>query len=201
MTHLEEVLTQFNARNANEESINTEFRRIAETVFFGGYFLVNGETRIYPVDIEFYLYGEKKEEKKWMQDKKMIHRRRGKEEVPYFPNGGSLFPHSFGVDVTFENSEQKYRASFLIRSYCKNNDEVETHPTYLWDDLFGEAGFSGSGLNVMWIDDESEEHKEIGQSKRLNLYDEHKNPDLKPWRFYKKSIEKELVFAKEKKKK
>ena len=60
MTHLEEVLTRFNAREADAESILGEFRKIAETVFFGGYFLVNGETRIYPVDIEFYLYGEKK---------------------------------------------------------------------------------------------------------------------------------------------
>ncbi len=195
MTHLEEVLTQFNAREADENTILIEFRKIAETVFFGGYFLVNGELRIYPVDIEFYLYGEKDKEDSWMQDKKMIHRKvMDNEEVPYFPNSGSLFPHSFGIDVTFENPKQEYRASFLIRSYRKNNNAVETHPTYLWDELFGEATFSGSGLSVIWVDDESNEPKEVCQCRRLNLYDEKKNPDLKPWRYYKKSVEKDLVF-------
>lgn len=41
MTRLEEVLTQFNAREANEKTIIKEFRKIAEVVFWGGYFLVN----------------------------------------------------------------------------------------------------------------------------------------------------------------
>lgn len=194
MTHLEEVLTQFNARETDEQSILTEFRKIADAVFFGGYFLVNGETRFFPVDIEFYLYGEKDNEASWMQDKKMIHRKTGSEEVPYFPNSGSLFPHSFGIDVTFENQKQEYRASFLIRSYRKNNEAIETHPTYLWDELFGEATFSGSGLNVIWVDDESNEPKDVCTCRRLNLFDEKKKPDLKPWRFYKKAVENELIF-------
>ena len=194
MTHLEEVLTRFNARNLNDKTVITEFRKIADVVFFGGFFLVNGETRIYPVDIEFYLFGEKKTEEPWMQDKQMIHRKTGKESVPYFPNSGSLFPHTYGIDVTFENPKQEYRASFLIRSYHLDNDAIETHPTYLWDDLFGNASFSGSGLSVIWVDDESEEPREIGQDKRLNLKDENKTPDSKPWRFYKKSVKEKLVF-------
>ena len=194
MTHLEEVLTRFNAREADAESILGEFRKIAETVFFGGYFLVNGETRIYPVDIEFYMYGEKKKEEPWMQDKKMIHRKTGNEVVSYFPNTGSFFPHTFGIDVTFENLVQEYRASFLIRSYRKNDEAVETHPTYLWDDLFGEAAFSGSGLSVIWVDDESGEPKEVCNCTRLNLNEKKGKPDTKPWRYYMKSVEKYLVF-------
>lgn len=88
MTRLEEVLTRFNAREANEKTIIKEFRKIAEVVFWGGYFLVNKKTKIYPVDIEFYLYGEKAQEDAWMQDKKMIHRKTGKDDVPYFPKEG-----------------------------------------------------------------------------------------------------------------
>jgi len=195
MTHLEEVLTQFNAREANEKTIIKEFRKIAETVFWGGYFLVNGKTRIYPVDIEFYLYGERAAEEAWMQDKKMIHRKSGKDEVPYFPNKGSLYPHTFGIDVTFENPGLEYRASFLIRSYRKDNEPVETHPSYLWEDMFGRSSFSGKGLSVVWIDEESAEPRKLGQSTRLNLKDDKKEPDLKPWRFYKKIEQKSLVFA------
>ena len=73
MTRLEEVLTQFNAREANEKTIIKEFRKIAEVVFWGGYFLVNKKTRIYPVDIEFYLYGEKAREEAWIKHLGQLH--------------------------------------------------------------------------------------------------------------------------------
>ena len=195
MTRLEEVLTRFNAREANEKTIIKEFRKIAEVVFWDGYFLVNKKTKIYPVDIEFYLYGEKAQEDAWMQDKKMIHRKTGKDDVPYFPKEGSLYPHTFGIDVTFENPDKEYRASFLIRSYRRDNGKVPTHPSYLWEDMFGEQSFSGEGLKVIWEDEESSEPKEIVQSTRLNLKDEKKEQDLKPWRFYKKSEQKNLEFA------
>ena len=184
-TTLEKVLTEFNPRKANGETILNEFNKIAKVVFHGGYFLVNKDVRIYPVEIEFYLHGERTEDKgTWMQDIKMIHKGK-KKDVPYFPNTGSFYPHTFGVDVTFENEELEYRASFLIRKYqYQKGGEVVENPTYLWEDLFGYNTFSGSGLVIRWKD-ESSEAIEPTTAPRLNLKGKDSKPDLRPWRFTK----------------
>jgi len=42
--------------------------------------------------------------------------KRGIDSIPYFPIG-SFHPHTSGIDITFENPDLKYRASFLIREY------------------------------------------------------------------------------------
>ena len=115
MITLAQAIAAFDPRKANENTIQDQFWSIAEVALYGGYFLVNEKAHIYPTEIEFYLHGERNNEPAWMIDKKMIHRN-GKEQVPYFPNTGSLFPHTFGIDVTFENEIEEYRASFLIRS-------------------------------------------------------------------------------------
>lgn len=60
-------MRDFNARNANENTIQGMFAEVAVPALSGGYFLVNNDTRIYPMDIEFYLYGERKEEEPWMK--------------------------------------------------------------------------------------------------------------------------------------
>ena len=184
-TALKDVLTQFNPRKADGETILSEFEKIAKVVFHGGYFLVNEDVRIYPVEIEFYLHGERKEDKNtWMDDPKMIHRG-NKNKVPYFPNTGSFYPHTFGVDVAFENEEQEYRASVLIRKYqYQKGGEVVENPTYLWDDLFGFNTFSGSGLVIKWIDDPSKEQKPA-RNPRLNLKGKNGKPDPRKWRFTK----------------
>lgn len=185
-TALEKVLTTFNLREIKEEKILDEFNKIAKVVFYGGYFLVNKNTRIYPVEIEFYLYGEREEDlDTWRQDIKMIHKG-NKKEVPYFPKTGSFYPHTFGVDVTFENEEKEYRASFLIREYqYKPNGEVVKKPTYLWEDLFGYNSFSGSGLVIKWIDDPSGCVQEPKMRKRKNLKGKDGKQDPKLWRFTK----------------
>ena len=185
-TALKEALTHFNLRNESEKTIMDAFHRIAKVVFYGGYFHVNEDTRIYPVEIEFYLYGERPEDKDtWKQDIKMLHKG-DKNEVPYFPNTGSLYPHTFGVDVTFENEEQEYRASFLIRKYqYELGGEVVENPTYLWEDLFGYNTFSGSGLVIKWIDDPFNDVHEPLTDKRINLKGKDGKQDPKPWRFTK----------------
>ncbi len=185
-TALEKVLTTFNLREIKEEKILDEFNKIAKVVFYGGYFLVNKNTRIYPVEIEFYLYGEREEDlDTWRQDIKMIHKG-NKKEVPYFPKTGSFYPHTFGVDVTFENEEKEYRASFLIREYqYKPNGEVVKKPTYLWEDLFGYNSFSGSGLVIKWIDDPSGCVQEPKMRKRKNLKGKDGKQDPKLLRFTK----------------
>ena len=74
MKTLYEAMRDFNARNANENTIQGMFAEIAVPALSGGYFLVNNDTRIYPMDIEFYLYGERKEEEPWMKDANMYHK-------------------------------------------------------------------------------------------------------------------------------
>lgn len=190
-TLLEKALTQFNARKATEETmINDEFKRIAKTVLYGGYFLVNGTVRIYPLEIEFYLHGELESDRKksWMTDIKMIHRNyKDKEKTPYFPKKGSLYPHTFGVDVTFENEEENYRASFLIREYLYVDEKERvkvSSPSFLWEDMFGYNSFSENGLQIKWVDDE-EQVKEPSIDTRKNLNNADGTPDTKPWRFTK----------------
>ena len=129
MTKLSQAFLAFDPRDLSMETIEQKFAGIADIVMNEGYFLVNGETKIFPVDIEFYLYGERADDPDWMKDFNMYHK--GK-NVPYFPPEGSVFPHRSGVDITFENEAEEYRASFLIRAYkTSEHEETETHPTYL----------------------------------------------------------------------
>ena len=66
MKTLFEAMRDFNARNASENTIQDMFAEIAVSALSGGYFLANN-TKIYPVDIEFYLYGERKVDAPWMR--------------------------------------------------------------------------------------------------------------------------------------
>ena len=151
-----------------------------------GYFLINGKTRIYPVEIEFYLYGERKDDPEWMKDYNMYHK--GK-NVPYFPKEGSIFPHRSGVDFTFENEEEEYRASFLIRAYKSSpNDTVEKHPTYFWEEMFGENTIAGGGLNIVWVDETAPKYHGVTQDTRVNLNRKNAIKDPMPWRFTRNDI-------------
>ena len=60
MSKLIEALQKFDLRKTTDETIQTELGKIADVALNKGYFLVNDKTRIYPIEIEFYLYGEKK---------------------------------------------------------------------------------------------------------------------------------------------
>ena len=55
----------------SEEPIQDQFWSIAEVALYGGYFLVNGKTRIYPIEIEFYLYVEEDPTGSWQRDANM----------------------------------------------------------------------------------------------------------------------------------
>ena len=99
------------------------FRPCAEKILCNGYFLVNGEYIIDLGAIELYYH---EEEDGGIKDYIMYHTnahsskskvyKLNNNSFPYF-KFGSFNLHQSGVDVTFENEEKKYRASFLIRSY------------------------------------------------------------------------------------
>ena len=95
---------------------------------------------------------------------------------PYMETG-SFNLHPSGVDVTFENndnSNDKYRASFLIRSYRvlksnngeypKNNDtKYDNCSTHIFDDLFYEGILFGT-TKIEWI--ECEETNKVFDQKK-----------------------------------
>ena len=183
MKTLAQTIEAFDPKKADESTIQDQFWSIAEVALYGGYFLVNEKAHIYPVEIEFYLYVEDEPKGSWQRDANMYHKGNG---VPYFPKEGSLYPHRSGVDYTFENEEQKYRASFLIRRYkYEVGGEIIKNPTYLWEDLFGYNSITGKGLTIRWVDESEGVQSVRLQDTRINLNDGKGKADEKPWRFIK----------------
>ncbi len=123
-------------REKREESLIAPFRAIATKLIHGGYFAVSDKEgvryRIYIHSIEFYYHEEiESGEDKRVCDWVMYHRNplygRKKESLAT----GSLFPHDSGVDITFEDQQDKaedvrYRASALIRSFQVTTGDNET---------------------------------------------------------------------------
>ena len=203
MNKLFEALHAFNLRNTTEKTIHDEFKRIADIALNEGYFLINKTKKIYPVEIEFYIYGEKAEDQdqEWMCDYNMLHRHYdgikrknvSSEEdeddenyVDYFPEEGSLYPHKYGVDVTFENKERQYRASFLIKKYRIDDPKgvIEEETTYLSEEMFGYAPFSSDGLHldIEWVDDPTVRTGIKDWKTRLNFHKKNGKLDEKEWR-------------------
>lgn len=128
--------------------------------------------RVYPTTVEFYFHSEKEN---GVKDPIVYHRNNNKVkgEIPYFPMC-TLHAHDSGYDITFENPNEKYRASVLIRAYqvwdvkqncwlkwdtndeqfraCQTEDKtpINTQVWYLKYILNGHTIGSGSLIN--WID-------------------------------------------------
>jgi hypothetical protein len=165
----------------NEDAVAECFKSCAKKILCNGYFLINGEYIIDLGAIELYYH---EEEEGGIKDYIMYHSNAhpSKSKVyklnnsyPYF-KFGSFNLHQSGVDVTFENEEKEYRASFLIRSYRvlktedglypeNDNTEYDTHSTHIFDDMF----YSGYGnTEIVWIPTD----KKIGdviQSPRVHV--------------------------------
>lgn len=193
MANLAQSLKSFNGNSYNsEKSLYDAFKGIAEDAINGGYFMV-GEDKLRILDIEFYYYDEKPDAPNWKKDFSKY--RRGK-DYPYISKVGTFLPHQSGVDITFENEEQQYRASFLIRGFSYWNHEngkteVIDKPTYLWDYLFAEYCSIEQGFAISWHNglDEFEEIK-LDSTHRHEIYkyseDGKKLKDLdteRKWRF------------------
>lgn len=176
-------------RSSKEWNVNTVadcFVDIAKYVLLNGYFLVN---KTYIIDIgaiELYYHEEDGE----IKDHIMYHTNEhpSKSEVFKLNNGypyfkiGSFNLHQSGVDVTFENEAEKYRASFLIRSYrvFNKNEESKIYDlsipfdkcsTHIFDDMFYE-GISFDNENkttIEWVELKSHKKEDIEQSPRTNV--------------------------------
>ena len=97
----------------------------------------------------------------------------GLSELPYYPIG-SLNPHTSGIDVTFENAQEKYRASFLIRAYSVTYENGKTrtvdNSTEIYDDLLLNGITMENADWIEWVDGDVEV-KAIKQGWRRNVPD------------------------------
>lgn len=190
----------------NEETVAKCFFPCAEDFLCKGYFLLNDEYILDLGSVELYY---QEETNGGLKDHAMYHTNERLPKAywdrikkysidnlpvfykeianhggyPYF-SIGSFNMHQSGVDVTFENEEKKYRASFLIRSYRMlrkddtNIDGVLYDPcsSHLYDDLnnAGLLSFVNEPNAVKWV--ESKKEGKVIQCPRRNL-------DQKPWQF------------------
>lgn len=188
-----EHLSNFN-RHSSEEKLTAAFEKLAPHFIYGGYINVNNAYRVYIRTVEFY-YHDESDKPDAIKDPIMYHRNSyNNANVPYFPIM-TLNAHVSGYDITFENREQEYRASALIREYsiydCRLNKFLQLknkmrddRSTYLYDYL---NGFSLNGKpSIVWIDDEHFPQKQLLQCIRLRTYvvkDGEKTEDKRQWRF------------------
>lgn len=155
---LKNILATFSGGNSTEEKINQEFSKLAKKLLYGGHFRVMNSKDIYLEEIEFYYHEEGDSS---MKDPIMYHtadRTRNK-NLPYFEIG-RFNMHTSGVDVTFENKDDSYRASFLIRAYSYmdgNKKIIERRSTYIYDDMFFMGIPLDESIEIEWVEDEMDE--------------------------------------------
>lgn len=175
------ILESFEGGHATEKTIQLKFAELAKQLLYGGHFRVMNSMDIYLEEIEFY-YHEEGDSK--MKDPIMYHTidRTGNEGLPYFERG-RFNMHTSGVDVTFENEKESYRASFLIRaySYMKGNKKfIERRSTYIYDDMFFMGIPLGKPIEIEWVEDKIDkdlEHLTLKEKCRLNVPEYEKDAD------------------------
>ena len=163
------LLPQPDRRMQYSEAIAMYFEPCAAKILAGHFLVTNTEGEkpivriIQPTAIELYYHEEGEgrfkdpimyhtnDRKVW--SKENYFKDRGIEGLPYYPIG-SLNPHTSGIDVTFENAKEHYRASFLIREYYVTY-EVGKEPikvvnsTEIYDDML----LNGITLdNADWVE-------------------------------------------------
>lgn len=128
---------------------------MAKELLYGGYFLIEGKKRLYLDDIEFYYH---EEGDSGLKDPIMYHTNdnegKGK-TIPYFEIG-RLHLHISGVDITFENKDQHYRASFLIRGFHMDNQEYDGHSTHVYDEMLYMGVPLEKPLEIKWVSEDLE---------------------------------------------
>ena len=162
------LLPKSTQRMQFSEAIALCFEPCAERILAGSFRVTNAEGEkplariIKPTAIELYFHEEGEgrfkdpimyhtnDRKVW--NKASYFRDRGIEELPYYPIG-SLNPHTSGIDVTFENAKERYRASFLIREYKvtyeSGKEAIVKNSTEIYDDML----LNGIPLdNADWVE-------------------------------------------------
>lgn len=185
----------------NEKALEKQFPQLAKKLLFGGCFQIKDKKdnllrTIKLQTIEFYYHCELE---KGIKDYIVYHRNPDDERIepnilPALPLG-SLHTHQSGIDITFEDQNNKsplYRASALIRAcqviehtgnlsnfFFKAYPYVENRSTYVYNAFFMGVNVLGddNGIVIQWVDyDSCEENCIIASHHRQNvgLY----NPEL-----------------------
>ena len=168
-------------------SVADWFNHCAEEILCGGYFLVNGRYIIDLGCIELYYHEEDGSIKDYIMYHSKAHSSKSelcKDGYPYFKIG-SFNLHQSGVDITFENNDNlndKYRASFLIRSYrvlkTNNGDypigdktKYDNCSTHIFDDMFCEGISFGTKnrTTIEWKELKSPKNEKIKKLPRKNV--------------------------------
>ena len=156
MINLRQQLEEFaHLPHHTEDELLAAFKQLAPYLLYGGYFLVDGKKEIYLDDIEFYYHEEREG---GIKDPIMYHTNdhEGK-EVPYF-EVGRLNLHISGIDVTFENPNEQYRASFLIRGFHVKQSTQEDvqpydpHSTHIYDEMLYMGLPLGKPIEIEWVE-------------------------------------------------
>lgn len=97
------------------DSLSKEFEDVAKAAFYTGYFLVNRgdekyEYRIELTCLEFYYHED-------AQDGIKDPRKLLKGKNTFYCEKGAVLPHNYGVDIIFDDDDEKFHASFLIRGF------------------------------------------------------------------------------------
>ena len=203
MEKLIKILEQFDQErtskldNWNEDAVIAAALPLAKEILCNGYFLVNGKYIIEIGAIELYYHEEIGKIKDHVMYHINEHLPKNYKEMFKFDGGypyftiGSFNLHQSGVDITFENEKQKYRASFLIRSYrvlttiedIANQDiKYDTYSTHIYDDLFysGLLLSTNERTTIEWI--VYDRGGEVEQMPRKNI------EDTRLWQFRRKGI-------------
>jgi hypothetical protein len=175
-TDIKDILKQFekqrqsrqkNKQCLTEKDIEECFMPVAQQLLYGGYFSVSFDNQQYFIQlgaVELYYH----EEDGSIKDPIMYHtvcRMKNTpifkrlNRIPYFEMGAFNL-HISGVDITFENEDQKYRASCLIREYrvlettenpATSTKKYDPCSTHIFDDMFPIGISFGESLHIEWI--------------------------------------------------
>ena len=171
------------------EAIAMYFEPCAAKILAGHFLVTNTEGEkpvvriIQPTAIELYYHEEGEgrfkdpimyhtnDRKVWSKEK--YFKDRGIEGLPYYPIG-SLNPHTSGIDITFENAKERYRASFLIREYVityEGGKQVKVvNSTEIYDDMLLNGITLDNADWVEWCDGAKEVELERKWRRNVPMY-------------------------------
>ncbi len=171
------------------EAIAMCFEPCAKKILAGHFRVINNEAEkpvvriIQPTAIELYYHEEGEgrfkdpimyhtnDRKVW--GKENYFEDRGIDGLPYYPIG-NLNPHTSGIDITFENAKERYRASFLMREYKVTYEGGKTvrvvNSTEIYDDMLLNGITLDNADWVEWCDGSDEVEVERKWRRNVPMY-------------------------------
>lgn len=180
---------------------------LAHYLFFGGYLQIQSShdderitKRLYLSKVEFYLH--ECADSGIIKDFGMYHipelaknREKGTENYKFYSTPfplGALHSHGSGIDITFDDEKDQFRASALIRGYTVD-EKYDEHSTFVYDQLLMGASILGEGLSIKWVEHVARPIRRIGNGSRARLNEKEivdfqqkdtGRKDTRKWQFY-----------------